>query len=114
LLADRHRLQAAPSPRSNPARGGRLRPRPATATPTANPTPAGPSDPWTKSTAAAGKRDPLKRPLLWSIAKGGRTTYILGTMHMGIDAEARLPQIVWDKLDAAPVFAMETDLTIRR
>jgi hypothetical protein len=82
----------------------------APATPSATPA-AGASDPWTKSTAVAGKRDPLKRPLLWSVAKGGKTTYILGTMHMGIDAEARLPQIVWDKLDAAPVFAMETDLT---
>jgi uncharacterized protein len=79
--------------------------------PTETPNATGPSDPWTKSTAPAGKRDPLKRPLLWAIAKGGKTTYVLGTMHMGIDAEARLPQFVWDKLDAAPVFAMETDLT---
>jgi len=66
------------------------------------------ADPWHKP---GPKRDPLKRPLFWSITKDGKTTYVLGTMHIGIDAEARLPQIVWDKLDAAPTFAMETDLT---
>ena len=30
-------------------------------------------------------------------------------MHMGVDPQARLPKLVWDKLDAAPAFAMETD-----
>ncbi|HMG55858.1 MAG TPA: TraB/GumN family protein [Kofleriaceae bacterium] len=52
----------------------------------------------------------LDRPLLWSADKDGRTTYLFGTMHAGIDAEARLPAIVWRALDAAPAFAMETDL----
>jgi uncharacterized protein YbaP (TraB family) len=31
-------------------------------------------------------------------------------MHVGIDAEARLPALVWTKLAAARVFAMEADL----
>jgi uncharacterized protein YbaP (TraB family) len=30
-------------------------------------------------------------------------------MHMGVEAETRLPQIVWDKLDRAKTFAMEAD-----
>jgi uncharacterized protein YbaP (TraB family) len=64
-------------------------------------------DPWQKT---ARKRDPLKHPLFWSITKDGKTTYALGTMHIGVDAETQLPQLVWDKLDKAKRFAMETDL----
>src|SRR5688500_10624373 len=52
---------------------------------------------------------PLPRPLFWSIEKDGKTSYALGTMHGGVDAHERLPTIVWDKLDAAKTFAMETD-----
>jgi uncharacterized protein YbaP (TraB family) len=32
-------------------------------------------------------------------------------MHVGVDPVARLPQLVWDKLDASPIFAVETDVT---
>jgi uncharacterized protein YbaP (TraB family) len=73
------------------------------------PTPA-PSadDPWSHP---AAKKDPLAKPFLWSIEKDGKTSYILGTIHQGIDAETRLPQIVFDKLDASRAFAMETDLS---
>ena len=39
------------------------------------------------------------------------TTYALGTIHLGVDPESRLPPVVWDKLDAARAFAMETDLS---
>ena len=71
---------------------------------------AGPvDDPWAKSQAPTPK-DPLPHPLFWSIEKDGVTSYALGTIHIGIDAESRLPKLVWDKLDAAPAFAMETDL----
>lgn len=65
-------------------------------------------DPWQGAIPA---KDPLPRPLLWSAEKDGTTTYLLGTMHVGIDAEARLPQLVWDKLEAAATFAVETDVT---
>ncbi len=65
------------------------------------------ADPWTKAPTA---KDPLPHPLFWSIEKAGITTYAIGTIHVGVDAEARLPAIVWDKLDAAKSFAMETDL----
>ncbi|MBA3821915.1 MAG: TraB/GumN family protein [Deltaproteobacteria bacterium] len=67
-------------------------------------------DPWSKSAAPAPK-DPIARPFLWSAEQDGKTTYFLGTMHLGVDAESRLPKLVWDKLDAAPTFAMETDLS---
>ncbi|MDB4958454.1 MAG: GumN family protein [Myxococcales bacterium] len=73
----------------------------------APPNPAA-QDPWQKT---APKKDPLAHPLFWSIEKDGKTTYILGTMHLGVDAEARLPAIVWTRLDEAKAFAMETDLS---
>ena len=66
------------------------------------------ADPWQGAVPA---KDPLPRPFLWSVEHGGATTYLLGTMHVGIDAESRLPQLVWDKLEAAPSFAVETDVT---
>jgi hypothetical protein len=53
---------------------------------------------------------PLLHPLLWSIERDGKTTYVLGTMHMGIDPASQIPDRVWKTLDAAPAFAMETDL----
>jgi uncharacterized protein len=64
------------------------------------------SDPWTQPDAA---KDPLKKPLLWSIEKDGKASYVLGTMHIGIDPNTRIPNLVWQKLDAAKTFAMETD-----
>lgn len=73
-----------------------------------SPVPVPAADPWTAPTAAA---DPLPRPLFWSAAKDGKVTYLLGTMHMGVDARARLPKVVWDRLDAAPALAVETDAT---
>ncbi|HEY1555756.1 MAG TPA: TraB/GumN family protein [Kofleriaceae bacterium] len=81
-----------------------------TAPPAPAPTPAHAAkpDPW--ATPAVAK-DPLPHPLLWSIEKDGRTTYALGTIHLGVDPESRLPESVWDKLDHATTFAMETDLS---
>lgn len=86
------------------------------AEPAATPTPAPAdaaapaADPWGGAPKQVAK-DPLPHPLFWSVEKNGKTTYLLGTMHMGVDAEARLPQIVWDKFDAAPVLAVETDIS---
>ena len=56
-------------------------------------------------------KEPLPHPLFWAVEKDGKTTYILGTMHMGVDPQARIPSLVWRKLDEAPAFAMETDLS---
>jgi uncharacterized protein len=66
------------------------------------------ADPWASK---AVKKDPLPHVLLWSIEKDGKTSYALGTIHTGVDPETRLPQLVWDNLDAKNTFAMETDLT---
>lgn len=56
-------------------------------------------------------KDPLPHPLFWAVEKDGKTTYVLGTMHIGVDPDARIPELVWRKLDEAPAFAMETDLS---
>src|SRR5436190_20555210 len=61
-------------------------------------------------TTSAPSPTRLAHPLLWSAEKAGTTTYLLGTMHAGIDAETRLPDVVWRKLDGAHTFAMEADL----
>src|SRR3954470_21067339 len=66
------------------------------------------TDPWSKPKAA---KDPLAKPLFWSLEKDGKTDYILGTMHTGVDPESRLPDVVWKKLDESKTFAMETDLS---
>jgi uncharacterized protein YbaP (TraB family) len=50
----------------------------------------------------------LTSPFLWSAKKDGNTTYFLGTMHLGVDAR-RLPPVVWQKLDEAKSFAMESN-----
>jgi uncharacterized protein len=71
----------------------------------ATPPPA--TDPWQ---SAPLQKDPLPRPFLWVAEKGGAKTYLLGTMHIGIDPESRLPQIVWDQLDASAAVAVETNV----
>src|SRR5690349_16793577 len=65
-------------------------------------------DPWA---TPKPKKDPLPRPLLWKLERDGKTSFAFGTMHMGVDPETRLPDIVWNKLDQMPTFAMETDVS---
>jgi uncharacterized protein YbaP (TraB family) len=67
----------------------------------------GSADPWNKPEP---KQERIAKPLFWKLEKAGTTSYLLGTMHLGVDPAA-LPQIVWDKLDAAKTFAMEIDPT---
>jgi uncharacterized protein YbaP (TraB family) len=61
--------------------------------------------------ATSATKDPLRHPLFWAVEKDGKTTYMLGTMHTGVDPETRIPDLVWKKLDEARAFAMETDLS---
>jgi uncharacterized protein len=68
---------------------------------------SGAADPWSHPKVA---KDPIKKPLFWSVEKDGKTDYVLGTMHTGIDPESRLPEIVWQKLTESKTFAMETNL----
>jgi len=113
--------ESRPSKLDNPATGGAApgsAAAPATApnTPDVPPTTAqggdtgkaAAPDPWL--TTPETPKDPLKRPMFWSVAKDGKTTYLLGTMHLGVDAEKRLPDLVWKQLDSAPTLAVEADL----
>lgn len=52
--------------------------------------------------------EPLERPLHFLAEKNGQRIHVLGTVHLGI-APSRLPASVWEALERAPIFAMETD-----
>jgi uncharacterized protein YbaP (TraB family) len=96
--------ESTPPPVSDPAVAS-----PGSAAPSVAPGSAAPTasaDPWGAKPAAAV--DYLKRPFLWSIEKDGKTSYALGTMHVGIDPE-RLPKNVWDKVESSKHFVMETN-----
>ena len=67
----------------------------------------GAEDPWAPKTAAAPM---IERPLFWAATKDGHTTYLLGTIHMGINADTQLPPWVKARLDGARAFAMEADI----
>lgn len=84
------------------------------------------SDPWAKSATGSGSDSAAKAsappplatekklvaaPLFWTATKNGKTLHLLGTIHLGIDAEKQLPTLVWDAFKAAPRFAMETDMS---
>jgi uncharacterized protein YbaP (TraB family) len=69
-----------------------------------------PAAPAAGSASAEPKPAVLAHPLLWAAEKDGKTTYLFGTMHIGIDAETRLPPVVWAKLHDAKAFAMEADI----
>ena len=55
----------------------------------------------------------ITEPFLWEVTgpEGEQSGTLFGTMHMGVDAEASLPEIVWERLDASDIFTMETDLS---
>jgi uncharacterized protein len=53
--------------------------------------------------------DPITRPFFYKVEKDGKTSYLLGTWHVGIDGEKQLPKSVWDAFAAAKTFAMEAD-----
>ena len=54
----------------------------------------------------------VHEPFLWRIeGSSGHHAHILGTIHMGFDAKKELPPVVWERLEAAEIFVMETDLT---
>ena len=70
-------------------------------------TPPG-DDPWAPKTAAAKVID---RPMLWAAEKDGKTTYLFGTIHLGVNADAQLPPWVKQIFDGARAFAMEADIS---
>ncbi len=59
----------------------------------------------------ASSTEVSEKPFLWAAQKDGQTTYLLGTMHIGFNAEKQLPRWVWDKVRASKSFAIETDIS---
>jgi len=53
----------------------------------------------------------ITRPFLWTMKKGGRTNYLFGTVHVGVNAERDLPGSVWRALRSSKCFVMESDET---
>jgi hypothetical protein len=47
---------------------------------------------------------------LWEVEGPKGSSYLFGTIHLGVDAKEELPKVVWDKLEAATTFAMEANL----
>jgi hypothetical protein len=76
--------------------------------PAASPGAGAADDPWAPKTAAAPL---IERPMLWQAEKDGKTTYLLGTIHLGVNADTQFPPWVKALLDGARVFAMEADLS---
>lgn len=51
----------------------------------------------------------ITRPFFYKVEKDGKTSYLMGTWHLGVDAEKQLPKAVWDAFATAKAFAMEVD-----
>ena len=85
--------------------------------PPAEPAPAAGSgsaaaDPWAAPARPPAAAQPvMDKPFFYAATRGDKTLYLLGTMHIGVDANRQLPPWVFAKLDGARAFAMETDLS---
>jgi uncharacterized protein len=53
---------------------------------------------------------PFRKPFFWSATKDGKTTYLFGTVHGGVDAEKRIPLWVWKHFDAATTLIEEANI----
>lgn len=52
----------------------------------------------------------LRGPFLWEVQGDGATSYLFGTIHVGVDPASGLPEMVRDRLRRSRVFICETDL----
>ncbi|MBH25304.1 MAG: hypothetical protein CMH57_12810 [Myxococcales bacterium] len=54
----------------------------------------------------------ITAPFLWRVdGGGGDPVYLMGTIHLGVDARQELPPVVWDSLKASQTFVMEADIS---
>lgn len=51
----------------------------------------------------------ISKPFLFRAEKDGKTSWLFGTIHLGVNAETDLPPWVADKIDASAAFVMEAD-----
>lgn len=61
-----------------------------------------------RSSAASAPPDITGEPMLWRVERDGKTSHLLGTIHLGIPAES-LPAPVWDAFSAGTTFVSEAD-----
>lgn len=59
------------------------------------------------ATIAACSSDPAAPPLLYRV---GESSYLLGTIHVGVAARDELPQLLWDRFDAAKRVGAEAEI----
>lgn len=52
---------------------------------------------------------PVEKPFLWQVKNGGKSSWLFGTIHLGVDAERELPKQVWDAFNASECFVMEAN-----
>ncbi len=70
-----------------------------------------------KPTLPPPASQPLTRPFFWRIDARdhgdatGEPSYLLGTMHIGVDPYEVLPRGIWEKFDASRTLVMEVDTT---
>lgn len=71
-------------------------------------------DPWNddrpKALPPPKVTNPFEHPFVWIVTKDGKTTYLFGTVHGGVDAEHRIPLWVWDFFDHSATLLEEADL----
>jgi uncharacterized protein YbaP (TraB family) len=90
----------------NAGSASRIKPVPVPPVPATAPTGSGSAiDP------APAPGSPITRPFFYRVEKDGKTSYLIGTWHNGVDAEKQLPEAVWTALSSAKSFAMEMDPT---
>jgi uncharacterized protein YbaP (TraB family) len=53
---------------------------------------------------------PFEHPFVWAATRDGKTTYLFGTVHGGVNAEHRIPRWVWDYFDHATTLIEEANL----
>jgi uncharacterized protein YbaP (TraB family) len=53
---------------------------------------------------------PLDAPFVWTATRDGKTTYLFGTVHGGVNAEHRIPLWVWDFFDQSTTLVEEANL----
>lgn len=53
---------------------------------------------------------PLDAPFVWTATRDGKTTYLFGTVHGGVNAEHRIPLWVWDYFDRSTTLIEEANL----
>ncbi len=53
---------------------------------------------------------PMARPMFWTATRGGKTTYVFGTLHLGVAASRRIPLWVWHHFDEARTLVLEANI----